>query len=199
MIVTLTNVQPGATQNALFGDDIYLTVHTAKTHVTLAAPNPPDYLLEAFTTGGTWTFNNPENGYMRITVNGDWTNASPINATINILSVKEPTPQSTLKSKIVEGDAIIVPFTVPAGALTLTARAEWREDWSAYPTHDIDVTLVRPNGTLVTTGATLNSPEIATVANPPAGNWFAIVEGFTIHAGDDKVDLRIDVDGEVVK
>jgi len=48
-------------------------------------------------------------------------------------------------------------------------------------------------------GAHLNNPESAKIAKPEAGNWTALVNGFSIPAGSDKYELRIAVDGVVLK
>lgn len=194
--VTLSGVTPGATQNALFGDDIILTVHTAKT----SAIGEGDYPVFEFTTGGTFTIPSPEYGLMRITVNGDWTNASPIDATVHITSARTSTPGKTAQSKIQEGQTFSYPFTVAPGATLLEAELEWDGDWGAYPTNDIDVTLVPPAGAANFDGATLNSPERARITNPTPGDWVAIVDGFSVSSKHgDRFSLRLAVNGTVVK
>jgi hypothetical protein len=197
VVVTLANVVPGAVQNALFGDDIMFTVHSAKTSSIGASG---DYKVFTLSTGGTFTIPKPDQGIMRITLSGDWTNASPIAATVNIHSVTEAEPGLTRQGKIADGEVIAIPFTVPVGAQQLSARLEWDGDWSNYPTNDLDVLLQRPNGTFVTAGASLNAPERAEVAAPPAGNWVAYVDGFTVSTkGGDRFKLRIVIDGQVIK
>lgn len=196
VVVTLSGVKPGAVQNIFFGDDILLTVHSAKT----SAIGEGDYKVAAFTTGGTFVIPNPELGLMRVTLNGDWTNASPIDATVNIFSVTDPVPGFSSQSGLTNGELKVYPFNVPAGAATLNARLEWEGDWANYPANDIDLILVRPNGTLILDGATLNNPEQATISNPPAGNWFALVDGYSIFTKNgDKFKLRLAVDGYVLK
>jgi hypothetical protein len=154
----------------------------------------------AFTTGGTWTIENPDQGIMRITVTGDTTNASPISATINILSINDPEPGKTASLKITEEQTVAVPFTVSAGAGVLSLRAEWDGDWGTYPTNDIDVILQRPDGTFDLSGATLNSPERAEIKDPPAGEWVAYIAGVTVFTKDgDRVKLRVAVDGQVIR
>lgn len=194
VIVTLTTA-PGATQNALFGDDVIFSVHTAKTSAIGASG---DYPVFAFSTGGSFVINNPDTGLMRVTATGDWTNASPIGATYTITSVSTSVPGNTSHAKIVEGDVVTVPFTVPAGAGVLTAHLEWTGDWGTYPTNDLDLILVPPAGPANVAGATLNSPERASIANPAAGAWSAIVDGFSIVDGD-KYKLVVAIDGVVVK
>jgi hypothetical protein len=196
VVVTLSGVKPGAVQNVFFGDDILLAVHSAKT----SAIGEGDYKVFAFTTGGTFVIPNPELGLMRVTLNGDWTNASPIDATVNIFSVTDPIPGFTSQSGLSNGELKVYPFNVAAGATTLSARLEWEGDWANYPANDIDLILVRPNGTLILDGATLNNPEQATVSNPPAGNWLALVDGYSIFTKNgDRFKLRLAVDGYVLK
>jgi hypothetical protein len=197
VVVTLSGVVPGTVQNALFGDDIMLSVHSAKTSAIGPAG---DYPVFALSTGGTFTIPQPEQGIMRVTLSGDWTNASPIGATVTIRSVSQIEPGLTLQNKIADGQTYAVPFTVPEGAQQLTAKLQWEGDWSSYPTNDIDVILRRPDGTLVTSGATLNAPERVSIAAPAAGSWVAYVDGFTVStSGGDRFKLQILVDGQVVK
>jgi subtilisin family serine protease len=198
VVIDLSNVLaslPPAQQNQLFGDDVLFSVHTAKT----SAIGEGDYPVLTFTTGGTFVVNNPETGLMRITASGDWTNAGGISGDISISSSKDPLPRTTAKGNIVQGDSVVFPINIPAGISTADFRLVWREDWSNYPLSDIDMILVRPNLTLDFTGATLNDPERAVLTNPAAGQWLVIVDGFGIPAGKDKFELRVSLDGNVVK
>ena len=197
VVVTLSGVVPGPTQNALFGDDIILSVHSAKTSAIGAEG---DYPVFALSTGGTFTIPAPEQGIMRVTLSGDWTNASPIDATVNIRSVSAEEPGLTRQNKIADGQRYTVPFTVPAGARHLSVKLQWAGDWSSYPTNDLDVILRRPDGTQVFSGATLNAPERVSIDTPQAGDWVAEIEGFTVAtSGGDRFKLQILVDGQVIK
>jgi len=196
--INLANIIPSlppAQQNQLFGDDVLLTIHSAKTS---AIGDSGDYKQFAFTLGGTFVVNNPETGLMRITVNGDWTNAGNISGDVVVSSRKDPVPQFTTQGKISEGDAFVIPINIPAGVSLADFRLIWREDWSNYPVSDIDMILIRPNGTLDLSGAMLNDPEHAAVNNPAAGRWLVIIDGFQIPAGSDKFELRVSLDGNVV-
>jgi subtilisin family serine protease len=194
--ITLSDVVPRATQNPLFGDDILLTVHTAKT----SQIGEGDYLEFNFTKGKTITIPNPDEGLMRVTVSGDWTNASPIGATITVSSDKTPTPGKSAHGKIDDGETLVYTFDVPAGTARLDAELEWDNDWSAYPTNDVDLLLVPPAGPPNLAGATINAPERAGIDNPVAGEWTAIVDGFSVLTGKaDKFSLRLRLDGHVIK
>jgi subtilisin family serine protease len=86
--ITISNFVSGSTQNALFGDDILIAVHSAKTSYFF------DYDFFGFTRNNTFVIDDPEPGLLRVTVNGDWTNASPISADVAITSVMTPTPRT---------------------------------------------------------------------------------------------------------
>jgi hypothetical protein len=186
---------PPAQQNQLFGDDILLTVHSAKT----SSIGQGDYPVFDFTLGGLFVINNPETGLMRVTANGDWTNAGDISAHVTVFSVKDPIPQFTHQGKIAQGQTLVFPVNVPAGVSQAEFRAGWREDWSNYPTADVDMILVNPIGGPNFAGATLNNPEAVVVNNPMTGTWLVLVDGFEVHTATDKFELRVSLDGKVVK
>jgi hypothetical protein len=188
---------PPTEQNQIFGDDLLLAVHSAKT----SSIGEGDYLTPngiEFTTGGVFVFDDPEPGVMRITINGDWTNAGRVSANISIASTDIPLDGLTSAGKIRPGDAFTFPVTVPAGVTEAEFRLSWKDDWGSYPTSDLDMVLVSPSSVVNQDGATLNSPEVATVANPEAGTWLVHVIGFEIPDGKDFFKLRVALDGTVV-
>ncbi len=199
VVVTLTNVTPAlppAQQNAFFGDDILLAIHSAKTS---AIGGAGDYPVFTFTTGGTFAVDAPEEGIMRISVSGDWTNAGEISARVAVFSTTEPVPGFTSQGRIAEGGLVAVPFSVKAGAKLAQLRLEWREGWGSYPANDLDLILVRPDGSLSFAGATLRNPELVNISNPIAGQWVALIEGFEVNSGEDRYEFRALVDGKVVR
>jgi hypothetical protein len=108
VVVSLSGVSPAlppAQQNQLFGDDILLTVHTAKT----SSIGEGDYPVFEFATGGTFAVSNPESGVLRVTVNGDWTNAGTISGDIAIFS-----PPSLSHSSRVRARSIMVKAGFPS-------------------------------------------------------------------------------------
>jgi subtilisin family serine protease len=198
VVVVLSNVTPAlppSQQNQLFGDDVLLAVHTAKT----SSIGDGDYPVFAFTVGGTFAVDDPERGIMRVTVNGDWTNAGEVSADVTIFSTTEPLPKFTAQGKIGPFQTLVYPVQVPAGVAQAEFRLGWREDWSSYPTNDIDLILVAPGGAVNVAGATARNPEVAVVDNPAAGQWLALVDGFELNTGDDRFELRVSLDGTVVK
>ncbi len=198
VVIALSGVTPAlppAQQNQLFGDDILLAIHTAKT----SAIGQGDYPHFAFTTGGTFVVNNPETGIMRITVNGDWTNAGSISSDVVVFSTKEALPQFTTQGQIAHAQMLVFPLNIPAGVSIAEFRLGWREDWGSYPTNDIDMILISPTSAMNLEGATVNNPEFADLTNPAAGTWLVVVDGFEVASGSDKFELRVAFDGRVVK
>jgi subtilisin family serine protease len=198
VIITLSGVTPAlppSQQNQLFGDDILLAVHSAKT----SEIGEGDYKVFEFTTGGTFTVDAPETGVMRVTLNGDWTNAGTISADVSIISVTEPVPQFSAQGKIAEAQFLAFPINIPAGVSNAEFRLSWREDWGNVPTNDIDLVVVSPSGQANVDGATLNNPELAVINNPGAGTWTAFIIGFEVPSQTDKFELRVSLDGKVVK
>ena len=68
-----------------------------------------------------------------------------------------------------------------------------------YPTSDLDLIVISPTGVATLTGATLNAPEQASIKNPAAGVWTALVTVFGLDSDSDKFELRVSLDGKVVK
>ncbi|MCC6862874.1 MAG: S8 family serine peptidase [Bryobacterales bacterium] len=193
--VTLSNVTPGPVQNVLFGDDVLLAVHSAKT----SAIGEGDYRVFGFTKGGNWAIVRPDHGLMRITVSGDWTNASPISANLTIGTSLEIERGATAAGVMVQGGLAAIPFNVPEGAGKLEARLQWAHAWGAYPANDLDLILVRPDSAMILTGASWNSPEYADIDNPMPGTWYALVDGFTVYTAGDPFKLRVKIDGAVIR
>jgi subtilisin family serine protease len=199
VIVTLSGVTPelpAAQQNQLFGDDVLLAIHSAKTS---SIGSDGDYAHFVVTKGGTFVIDEPELGIMRITVNGDWTNAGKISGNVKIVSVKDPVTRFTQQGKIVNGQTLVIPVEVPAGVESLNFRLGWREDWASFPGNDLDLVLIAPNGTVNGSGATSSNPEKVTIAKPLAGKWVAMIDGFDVATGDDKYEFRVTIDGQVLK
>jgi subtilisin family serine protease len=199
LVVQLFNVSPAlppAEQNFFFGDDILLAVHSAKTS---AISGSGDYLGFAFTDGGTFTFQDPEPGLVRITVSGDWTNAGTISANVAVFTDRTPFPGLTDQGRITDGGQLVIPVQIPIGVTEAQFRLGWRADWGRYPASDVDMFLFDPALNLLLSGATLRNPEVVTVNNPAPGTWLVVVDGFEIHADPDRYELQVIGDGRVIR
>lgn len=194
LVVKVTDFEPGSPQNLLFGNDLILTIHSAKTSRT------GDYLFAAFvTTTDPIVVTGLDEGLMRVTLTGDWTNAAPVDATVNMYAISSAVPGLTSQSKIFDGDIFVVPFEVPAGTSSLDGHLSWRGHWGQYPVNDIDVILVDPDGVPDYDGSTLDSPEQIHIDDPVAGDWYALVIGYTVNDTHERYDLVLKADGKTIK
>jgi subtilisin family serine protease len=169
---------PPDQQNLLFGDDIFFSVHQAKT----SAFGEGDYPVQTFVVGPRqFTISNPEPGYMRVVVLGDWTNVGRVSSELTLTAKAQKSAKLSKYGTINEGELAQIPYTVPSGVKSITFELTWNNDWSHYPTNDLDLIVVDPDGNLIFDGATLNGREMATVDKPKAGKWMILVDGFNIY------------------
>ena len=177
LIVSVTNITPAlppAQQNQLFGDDIFLTI--LDSYTSFAVPLVEQFLV----SDSSFTIDRPTSGFVRVAVQGDSTNAGPITATVRIERVRSNLGPQTAIGKVRQGEADVISFDVPAGTSQLTGLLGWLFDWGGYPTNDLDLELVDPNGNLIPQGGTLASPERVTLDNPTPGRWTATIRGFLV-------------------
>jgi Subtilase family len=193
--VKLENVTPElppASQNQLFGDDLFVQATDAPTSF---AETP--LLIDAFTTGASFPINNPQTGLVRLAVQGDWTNAGRISADLTIERKKNPQGFPTALGKVEDGEFVEETFEVPAGTAQLVVELSWDTNWGHYPTDDVDLYLLDadPSKPINFSGATIDSPERAVINNPTAGEWAALVNGFEVHGNKAHYLLRATADG----
>jgi subtilisin family serine protease len=202
--LTVTPIRPAepGPVNELFGDDLILTVHSAKTGRHRTFFGDGDYLRQTLVLGTdpvVFPLQTFEPGVLRVTVTGDWTNAGVMSADVSIAVVQVPAPVQSRIGRISEFQTIAIPFTVPAGAQRLEARLSWRQGWENIPLNDLDLTLVNPYDFPDYGAATLNAPEQTTIVDPSPGQWTALVYGFEMPVQPDQFKLRIVIDGTVVR
>ena len=177
-ITGVTPRLPAQFQNQLFGDDVIFSVHSAKT----SAHGEGDYKAFEFLNGAYFFhYDNPETGYMRVTFSGDWTNSGEVSTEVFLTAHQKGSTNFSRYNKISEGDLQAIPYTIKEGTSGVTFQLEWNHDWGWYPTNDLDMILVDPDGNFNFDGATLNSQETATVLNPKPGVWTILVDGFTVY------------------
>ena len=196
-------------QNQFFGgDDLFVNIHSAKTS---SIGGNGDYAVGFYTDeypflfdDGEFTMNRPDTGIMRITLLGDFINAGRVSADVNIHSIRETLPQVTAAGTILDKKTKTIPVSIPSGVQKVDFLLSREDDWGHYPTSDVDMKIIDPNGNVllngngIQPGATLAGPERATVDNPVSGNWRVVVDGFNIPAGSDKFQLRVMVDGHIL-
>ncbi|HYV19987.1 MAG TPA: S8 family serine peptidase [Verrucomicrobiae bacterium] len=193
---------PDGPRNQLFGEDVIVTVHTAKTGRHRNFFGDGDYLVTSIVVGSdpvTFPLGTSEPGVVRVTVMGDWTNAGEMSAEVALSVVQAPAPVQTLQGRISEFQTIELPFTVPPGAQRVEARLSWQNGWEGIPLNDIDLYLVNPYDFPDYGAATLNVPETTLINDPVPGPWKAQIYGFEMPTRTDKFKLRILIDGQVVR
>jgi subtilase family protein len=185
IVVSLTNIVPElppAQQNQLFGDDVFLNIVDAPTSFA-------ELRASAFVfANSSFTIDQPQTGLMRVALQGDWTNAGKISTDVTITRTQGTLSQPTASDHVAEGETVPIEVEVPGGKTQAVFEVFWKDDWSRYPTDDIDMILVDPNGNVNVDGATLSAPERVVVANPTGGLWTVLVQGFAIHDHDDDND-----------
>jgi len=191
--VDLTNITPElppAQQNQLFGDDILFKIVDAPTSYE-------DRNVTAFVAADqAFVFDNPQTGLVRVALQGDWTNAGKVSADLTIRRVRKGSGWPSAQGSVREGDLIPVEVEMPAGTLEATFETHFVRSWAFYPTSDIDMILVDPDGNASTLGATLASPERVVVANPTPGTWTVLVSAFALPAEPDFFWLYAKADGK---
>lgn len=179
-ITGITPELPAAQQNQLFGDDIYYAIIDAPTSMAVdRVTNVPFTAVDV-----TEVVDNPQTGLVRVALQGDWTNAGRISATVTIDRERNVGVFPSAVGSIEQDEVVPFDVDVPSGAANLVFEAAWLQNWSRYPTNDLDLILIAPDGSEIDDGATLNSPERVSIANPMPGRWTAILVGFTIHRHD---------------
>jgi len=195
--VTIENVTPAlppASQNQLFGDDIFFTVDDAYT--SFAVTRASGFIV----SDSTFDVPLPLAGLVRVAVQGDTTNAGTISCDVVIQRHNATLTAATSIGQIKQGQDTAVRVQVPAGTAQLSFLLSWLLEWGNYPTNDLDLVLEDPNGNIILDGATLSTPERVTVANPTPGVWTAHVQGFQINSlfnvfNSDIFTLRASADG----
>jgi hypothetical protein len=189
---------PAEEQNLFFGDDIYYNLQDAITHT------------DAVIAGGFITadeeivIDNPQTGILRLAVMGDWTNAGDVSAKISVMGHKSHQAKKAAKGKVDQNETQVETFFIPDGTTQATFELSWKNNWSAYPTDDIDFILLDPAFNALFDGASFSSPERVVIDSPAAGSWTVLVQGFTVHNVNkhdgSKWELRLtDQDGKSIK
>jgi hypothetical protein len=135
---------------------------------------------------------------MRITFLGSALNAGTVSGDVHITSRRSPLGGVSVRGRIV-AEPITFAVSIPPGVSIATFSLDWRRDWTAYPVSDVDMYVTDPNGTLYVDGATLDSPEETTIANPVPGTWTILVDPFQLSTASEAFQLRVHLDGELVK
>src|SRR6266850_5688443 len=196
LVVHLRNITPQLPpekQNQLFGDDLFVRVADAPT--SFFSPRVDDFVR----ANTDFVIDEPQTGLIRIAIQGDWTNAGRMSADLVVeRSLKALLPESA-EGRISDQQQVEFRVNMPAGRTNATFELFWNNDWSAYPTNDLDMVVCSPDGACNFQGSTLASPERVVIGKPVSGTWRVVVIGFTLNTRTDKFKLRVTADGERLK
>lgn len=138
-------------------------------------------------------------GVVRVAVRATAINAGKMSGklTLTHAGYTEATPVVATGS-LEDSEADAYQFKLPA-TTEVTFDLSWRRTWAYYPTHDLDLLLINPNGAIDGTGATLSNPERFSYILP-AGAWTVLVDGYMLHGLEDSYRLGIaDENGKALK
>ena len=183
LVVKISNIVRGGPQNQLFGDDFFVMGVDAPTSFAVSRIGDGGEFVFADTS---FTIDNPQTGIVRIAVQGDWTNASPISGTVTIERQRSlPTLPSAI-GRIRQDDMVPYKIQIPTGTTQAVIELFWLQNWGRVPTNDLDMEILDPAGHRVLNadgdpaGASLDSPERVVLTNPVAGEYKVVVQGFLI-------------------
>ncbi|MGD9386998.1 MAG: S8 family serine peptidase [Gammaproteobacteria bacterium] len=177
LAIDLSNITPElppGQQNVFFGDDLFVVVQDSIT--STEAPLAGGF----FADDTTLVAANPGTGLVRVAVMGDWTNAGRISADMRIRAVSSKRPKITERDRVAEGDFLDYSVTVPEGVEQANFELHWPQDWGRFPTDDLDVFVITPDGEIIVDGATFDSPERVVIDDPVPGEYILFVNGFTV-------------------
>jgi hypothetical protein len=151
-------------------------------------------LIRVEVTDGSWlldgeevNFMPMEPGLMKVTLSSIFWTESPISFKLRIVRENY---QPLLTGKIAEGELfgfqqVSVPVTIPEGVSKATFDLVFNRDWSKFPTSDIDMYIIDPDGNIASyDGASVNAPERAVIYNPMPGEWSVFIDGYELYKPD---------------
>lgn len=136
-----------------------------------------------------------EPGFVKVVIENDWTSAGPASGTLRIAMAEEPAPAPDLEltGSVADGNVVTFNLKLPKGATGLVVELWWANDWSVYPTADLDL-VIEVKRTFNFDGATLNAPERAAATDLPKVVKLHVV-GFTVWEAGESFSLRVTFTG----
>ena len=191
--------------------------HTESLDICLSnvdIPGPPNpwlddsiefYIQTAIRTDGDYLYDNvniyedtcftieePMPGNVRIVVECDWTNWGTVSCDITVTEHEGRVLCPIEAFDIIHNGEWKEHYVeVPEGIGAVTFELWWFNDWSRYPTHDLDMYVIAPDGTTYLGGAVYNSPEKQVIINPMPGTYTVLVFGYEMYLIPNPYWLRV--------
>jgi len=185
--ISLSNVTFTGPSNPWIGDSIEFYVQSA------VRTNGWYYINSLnLTHAANFTIPEPDPGYMRITVEGDWTNNGLTSCDVTVTETEGRVLCGLHEKDVLgNGEWAVHYVDVPQGTSCVTFELWWMHNWSKFPTYDLDMYVIDPNGYVYLDGAQYWSPEKQYIYNPIPGTYEVLVFGYDIYHGNDPYELRV--------
>jgi hypothetical protein len=197
-----------------------LFINTFELHVQSAVRSGYDYFIDSANvwddavfriedysttwSGGTWLPAGGyaydqiiQPGYMRVVLENDWTSSGRISGTIEITVTEAlpppPTPDEVYSDYIDTGEWC---GWIPVGFGTSGVVVElwWENDWTEYPTSDLDMYVAWSDGVdihYIYSGATLRSPEGVYLESPDIVWVMVLLYGYETYSVTEPWTLKV--------
>jgi len=132
-----------------------------------------------------------EPGYMKIVIENDWTSADLLSGSIKITvrAAAEEATDLAFSGSIMQDEQIgWIPISVPIGTKSAIIELRWVNDWTQYPTADLDMVLYWNEGYNLK-GATLSSPERVVLDKPTI--IYALLIGYAVFGSAEPFELLV--------
>jgi len=160
------SVHKGGNQNPFFGDQLGVGIHSAK------RGGAGDYVFfnGDLVGGEEFTYEDPEPGTLRLTMVAGPGNYSPVRGSIAAYPTQGSFPAARVfRGSVVRNGHAEHELDVPDDLEALGIMLSWQHDWTTYPTSDLDLGILTPDGPFAL--ATIDSPELVWIEDPEPGLW----------------------------
>ncbi len=134
-------------------------------------------------------------GYMRVVMENDWTSSGRISGTIKITVTEapSPTPDEEYFGDVDTGEDIWFGY-VGYGTSGVILELWWENDWTTYPTSDLDMIIWWNDGAsthFLVSGASLRSPEGVYISSSSIAWVYVLISGYETYGVTENWTLRI--------
>jgi subtilisin family serine protease len=184
--VCLSNVTLPGPQNPLMGDSIEFYIQSA----VRTAEYTYYYSINLY-GDACFTVDEPNPGIVKIDIEPDWTNWGGASCDVTVTETEGRESYGGHKQTIGHDEWAVHYVDVPEGLAAVIFELWWMHNWSKFPTYDLDMYVIDPDGTLYLDGAQFWSPEKQVITNPVPGTYTVYVYGYEIYHGRDPYWLNV--------
>jgi subtilisin family serine protease len=185
--ICLSDVTFDGDPNPYFGDSIEFYVQSS---IRTSA----SYIYDSLNIyeGDCFTVTEPDPGNVRIVIEGDWTNWGTAACNVTVTETEGRVLCPIEASGIIHnGEWKEHEVVVPDGTAVVIFELWWFNDWSRYPTHDLDMYVIDPLGYAYFGGAQYYSPERQVIENPTPGIYTIQIYGYEMYLIPNPYWLRV--------